>query len=287
MASLFPPRAHSMRQAIHKMSPARASLAYHSREMQPTVRAIVALMAGAKVIVGVAASEGHLVLAGGGSTPAVVFARTLELSGGRAAIVAVLPQSYPNDSIGDAAVAMWKAMGARDAFKVSLADPAVARTALKRATLILMPGGFQGLLMKALAGTPVPDEIRRRFAEGATIGGASAGAAAMSRTMIADETSPDGGGIEGPSTSEGLGLWPEAIVSPHFSERRRMNPLMAIMREHPDLIGVGIDEGTAAFVSRGELEVVGRGTVVIVEARATAARTLKPGMRVRFAPTTP
>jgi cyanophycinase len=214
--------------------------------MHQTLRAIVLLIAGSMLSVTAATPEGHLVLAGGGSTPAAVFTRTLELSHGRAAIIAVLPQTYPDDSIGDAAVAMWKTFGAREVLKVSLADPEAARAALERATLVWMPGGFQGLLMRTLDGTPIPDQIRRRFAEGATIGGASAGAAAMSRTMIADETTPDGAAVDGPSTGQGLGLWPEAIVSPHFSERRRMNPLMAIVREHPDLIGVGIDEGTAA-----------------------------------------
>jgi cyanophycinase len=262
------------------------------------LRAIVLLIAGTTLNITAAAPEGHLVLAGGGRTPATVFVRTLELSGGRRAIVAVLPQTYPNDSIGDVAVAMWKQLGALEVLKVSLADPAAARAALERATLVWIPGGFQGLLMHTLADTPIPDEIRKRFAEGATIGGASAGAAAMSRTMIADETTPDGAIVDGRSTADGLGLWPEAIVSPHFAERRRMNSLMAIVLQHPDLIGVGIDEGTAAIVSKGELQVVGRGTVVIVRprgvgighsgagatssARRLAVRVLQPGMRFRF-----
>ena len=99
-----------------------------------------------------------------GPTPAVVFTRTLDLSGGRSAIVAVLPQTYPNDSIGDAAVELWKKTGAREVFKLKLDDMDRARAALDRATLIWMPGGFPGLLMKALAGTPIPDVIRRRFA---------------------------------------------------------------------------------------------------------------------------
>jgi cyanophycinase len=145
-----------------------------------------------------------------------------------------------------------------------------------------MPGGFQGLLMQTIRGTPIPEIVRARFLEGVTIGGASAGAAAMSRTMIADETTPDGGGIDGPATAEGLGLWPEAIVSPHFAERRRLGPLIAIVRDQPTLFGVGIDEGTAVIVSRGELEVLGRGTVAIVDAHRTKARILKPGTRVKL-----
>jgi len=231
----------------------------------------------------IAAPIAHLVLVGGGPTPSQVFERTLSFSGGQRSIVAVLPQTYPTDTIADAAVAMWSTFGVRDVVKVSREDPAAARAALERATLIWMPGGFQGLLMRAIDGTPIPQLIRARFEAGVTIGGASAGAAAMSRTMIADESAPDGHGIDGPATVEGLGLWPEAIVSPHFTERRRLNALIPIVTDHPALLGVGIDEGTAVIVSGGELEVMGRGTVVIVDVRSPHGRTLKAGMRFRFA----
>jgi cyanophycinase len=228
-----------------------------------------------------ASREGQLVLLGGGPTPGVVFTRTLNLSGGRSAIVAVLPQTYPNDSIGDAAVELWKKTGAREVFKLKLDDLDRARAILERATLIWMPGGFQGLLMKTLAGTPIPDVIRSRFAEGATIGGASAGAAAMSATMIADESTPEGETTTGgPRTTEGLGLWPAAIVSPHFTERRRSGPLVDILRVHPGLVGVGIDEGTAIFISNGRLEVAGSGTVTILDSPDAPVRTLRSGGRL-------
>ncbi len=229
-----------------------------------------------------ATPEGHLVLVGGGPTPAEVFSRALSLSGGRTAVVAVLPQTFPTDTIADAAVTMWKTFRPREVVKVSRTDTAAARAALERATLIWMPGGFPGLLMQAIQGSPIPDLIRARFAAGATIGGASAGAAAMSRTMIADETTPDGVAIDGPATVEGLGLWPEAIVSPHFTERRRLDALVAIVRDHPTLLGVGIDEGTGVIVSRGEIEVLGRGTVVILDAERPRGRTLRSGARFRY-----
>jgi cyanophycinase len=227
-----------------------------------------------------ASRQGHLVLLGGGPTPADVFTRTLNLSGGRSAVVAVLPQTYTDDSIGDAAVELWKKVGAREVFKLKLDDLDRARAALDSATLIWMPGGYQALLMKTLAGTPIPDVIRRRCSEGATIGGASAGAAAMSATMIADESTPDGETTGGPPTVEGLGLWPVAIVSPHFTERRRSGPLLAILRDHPGLIGVGIDEGTAIFISNGRLDVAGRGTITILETPKAPVRTLKSGARL-------
>jgi cyanophycinase len=230
--------------------------------------------------VSAARRTGHLVLLGGGPTPEDVFTRTLTLSGGRSAVVAVLPQTYPNDSIGDAAVELWKKTGAREVFKVTLADMPRASAAIERATLIWIPGGFQGLLMRTLAPTPLPDAIRKRFTEGATIGGASAGAAAMSSTMLADEVAVNGETAVGPRTVEGLGLWPAAIVSPHFTERRRSGPLIAVMSDHPGLIGVGIDEGTAIFVARDRLEVAGRGTVTFLGPGDAGRRTLRSGRQL-------
>jgi cyanophycinase len=239
---------------------------------------VAAWTIGAAAAITAASREGHLVLLGGGPTPAVVFTRTLNLSGGRSAIVVVLPQTYPNDSIGDAAVELWKKTGAREVFKLKLDDMDRARLILERATLIWIPGGFQGLLMKTLAGTPIPAVIRRRFAEGATIGGASAGAAAMSATMLADESTPEGDTTTGePRTIEGLGLWSAAIVSPHFTERRRSGPLVEILRVHSGLVGVGIDEGTAIFISNSRLEVAGSGTVTILATPDAPARSLGSG----------
>jgi cyanophycinase len=222
------------------------------------------------------------VLVGGGPTPAEVFERTLALSGGRHAIVAVLPQTFPDDTIGDAAVAMWRTLGAADVVKVSRTDAVTARAALERATLIWIPGGFPSHFMQTLASTPLPGIIRARFGAGVTIGGASAGAVAMSRTMLADDVTPDGMPLAGPATVEGLGLWPEAIVSPHFSERRRLAALIPIVSDHPDRIGIGLDEGTAVVVFRGALEVLGRGTVTIIDAGHPGVRRLRSGAHFRY-----
>jgi cyanophycinase len=137
--------------------------------------------------------------------------------------------------------------------------------------------------MQSIGGTPIPAIIRARFAAGVTIGGASAGAMAMSQTMIADEVTPDGRLIHGPPAMEGLGLWPEAIVSAHFTERRRLNSLAQILGSYPALFGVGIDEGTAAIVSNGEIEVLGSGTVVIVSPGNARTRTLNAGAHFRYA----
>ena len=43
------------------------------------------------------------------------------------------------------------------------------------------------------------------------------------RELIKDKNTQQG---KTPATIEGLGLWPEAIVSPHFTERRRLPSLI-------------------------------------------------------------
>jgi len=231
---------------------------------------------------GVVGAEGHLVLSGGGPTPAAVFERTLALSGGRQAIVAVLPQTFPNDTIADAAVEMWRALRAGEVIKVSRTDAAAAGATLGRATLIWIPGGFPSHFMQTLAATPLGKIIRERFSAGVTIGGTSAGAVAMSSTMLADTVTPDGAPRPGPPTVEGLGLWPEAIVAPHFTERHRLASLNAALRDHPDLVGIGLDEGTAIVVFQGAFDVLGRGTVSVVEAGRNEVRRLRSGARFRY-----
>ncbi len=230
----------------------------------------------------VVAADGHLVLTGGGPTPAEVFERTLALSGGRLAIVAVLPQTFPNDTIADAAVAMWRTLRVAEVIKVSRTDEATAVAALGRATLIWIPGGFPSHFMQTLAATPLAEIIRERFSSGVTIGGASAGAVAMSSTMLADAMAPDGTPLDGPATVEGLGLWPEVIVSPHFTERHRLASLIAIVRDHPNLTGIGLDEGTAVIVFKGGFDVLGRGTVSVVDAGRTEVRRLRSGAHFRY-----
>ncbi len=161
-------------------------------------------------------------------------------------------------------------------------DAVAARQVLERASLIWMPGGFPSYFMQAIADTDVASIVRARFAAGVTIGGASAGAMAMSATMLADEVTPAGVATHRGPTEPGLGLWPEAIVSPHFTERRRLAPLVPIVRDHPALIGIGLDEGTAVFVSRGAFDVLGRGTVSVIESGRPDVRRLRAGARYRY-----
>ena len=71
-------------------------------------------------------------------------------------------------------------------------------------------------------------------------------------------------------TADGFGLLPGAIVDQHFVRRRRHNRLLSLVLEHPDLVGVGIDESTALEVPpEGPWRGLGASVAVVYDARAS------------------
>jgi cyanophycinase len=197
-----------------------------------------------------------------------VAARAIALSGGPAAVVAVFPQASELKETGQDAVTFWKQAGAGQAVEVTVADRAAAVAAVNAATLIWFPGGDQVRLADALRGTGLPELIRRRYAEGATVGGTSAGAAVMSAAMITGDADLESITAGRTRIAEGFGLLPGVIIDQHFQKRQRMNRLISAVLDRPSLIGVGIDEKTAIVVTGGRrFEVLGDSSVVVIDAR--------------------
>lgn len=132
---------------------------------------------------------------------------------------------------------------------------------------IFMSGGDQSKLMGALWDTAAYESLHQSFhLNRCCIGGTSAGAAVMSRHMIAQGPSVLRPSKEAVDTDIGLGLLSQAVVDQHFSERRRLPRLLSTLAMRPDLLGVGIDEDTALVIERGEgIEVIGQGTVTLVD----------------------
>ncbi len=230
------------------------------------------------------AAKGHLFIVGGGSRPDSLMRHFVELAGGPDAHLVVLPMASASpEETGARQAEDLRALGA-DARSIVLtrddalaADPAL----LDDADGIWFSGGSQSRLTGVLNGTPVLDAIRRRYREGAVVGGTSAGAAVMSDSMITGsqrDPEADTLGYFGDTFSRiergmmelapGFGLLPGAIVDQHFLQRERFNRLLAAVLTRPALIGVGIDESTAIIVRPdGSWEVVGESAALIVDAR--------------------
>ncbi|MGE5276415.1 MAG: cyanophycinase [Acidobacteriota bacterium] len=240
---------------------------------------------------------GHLLLVGGGPIPDSILRRFVDLAGrpGRARIEAFeMASSDPdaeNEIVGD-----FEKPGARAERIVLDRGAASTEEAARRldgTAGIWFGGGDQSLSTAALQGTPVERAIHDRCRAGAVVGGTSAGAAAMTTPMITgDERHP--GGSRPPKdpsdsagafmtiarddiiTALGFDLLPGAIVDQHFVRRRRLNRLVSAVLEHPERIGVGIDESTALEVGPdGRWKVPGESVAVVFDARR--ARITPPG----------
>lgn len=141
---------------------------------------------------------------------------------------------------------------------------------LQKAKLIYILGGDQNRFMKVVLNTPIYHAIHQSYQKGGTIAGTSAGAAVMSKYMITGkqllvkdykETFNQilDKNIE---LGEGLGLLTNTIVDQHFIKRNRYNRLLSALALHPDMVMVGIDEGTAIIVQDNRARVTGDSQVV-------------------------
>ena len=221
-------------------------------------------------------AKGSLVVVGGGTTTAAIVDKALELAGGSKAKVVLIAEANPE--YGPASLAAWKRTKAAKVTLLNVQQPAVAIKLIREADLIWMPGGLQGVFMNAIRGTDIADTIRRRYRDGAIVGGTSAGAAVMSKVMIGGRSDLDS--LRAGSTPylmEGLSLWPEVIVDQHFLQKGRFNRLTLAILDHPDLIGVGIDEETAVIVHGRQFEVIGNNNVTVIDARKASREKLVDG----------
>ncbi len=194
-------------------------------------------------------------------------------AGSQAARIAILPCASREPAvIGERYRAIFEEMGAPAIAVLDIQDRSqcndlTMREYVETCSGIFMTGGDQLRLCGLLSDTPLMETVRTRAQQGkVTLAGTSAGAAVMGHHMIAG-----GGSGETPNRSLvdmtiGLGIIPELVVDQHFHNRNRMARLMSAIAAHPDKLGIGIDEDTCAlFEGDGMLEVLGKGTVTIID----------------------
>lgn len=224
-------------------------------------------------------TSGHLVLIGGGERPTAALVKFVELAGGPEARILVLPTASELDDIGEVYGRELTEKGGARAVEVlpirTRADAArpelVARIAA--ADGLFFTGGDQSRITAALAGTPAGAAIAAAWRRGAALGGSSAGTACMSPWMLTGEGDFESirpGGVE---LVPGLGFADGMILDQHFLARGRFNRLLAAVLEHPDLLGVGVDEATAVWIRPdASFEVIGERQVLVLDARGLAVR---------------
>ncbi|MBX2907555.1 MAG: cyanophycinase [Taibaiella sp.] len=134
---------------------------------------------------------------------------------------------------------------------------------------VMFSGGNQLRLSSIFGGTDFLDILRRRYEAGElTIAGTSAGAMAMSNTMIYEGNAATANLKGEVKITTGLGLLHNVIIDTHFDKRGRFNRLAQAVAAQPGAIGIGLGEDTGVIVSHGhELKAIGSGSVVIIDGK--------------------
>jgi cyanophycinase len=131
---------------------------------------------------------------------------------------------------------------------------------------IFFSGGDQLRITSQIGDTGIEAKVRALYERGGIVAGTSAGAAVMSETMLVKGPSRVTYRIGDLHMAPGLGLIRDVIVDQHFAERGRFGRLLGAVAHNPRVLGMGIDENTAAIVEGRHLEVIGAGAVYIVDA---------------------
>ncbi len=193
-------------------------------------------------------SRGSLVISGGGDIPSEIRDRFHELAGGVKARIVVIPTANrENDRTTlKRCLSPWTRFSTNSLTMLHTLNRAVADTrefteSLREATGVWICGGNQERLSDVYAGTETERQLEAVLDRGGVIGGTSAGAAIMTKIMIAD-------GRDKAVLGKGFNLLEGAVVDQHFMTRNRIGRLLGVLEDHPGLVGFGIDEDTAMIV---------------------------------------
>ena len=198
----------------------------------------------------------------------------LRRAGGGPVVVAALAGAAGSEyrTAGENGVRHFRALGAADATVApdvrEDADGALA--ALRRARLLVLPGGSPFRLLDVLQTTPVGALVQELHDDGVVVMGSSAGAMVLCEWTVL----PDRRGPRGPAVQRGLGLVPDLVVVPHWSGgSSRGEWLRAVDETVPSGVHVvGLPEESGVLVQDGELTAVGRSPAALVTEGRELAR---------------
>ncbi|MGE5497773.1 MAG: cyanophycinase [Syntrophothermus sp.] len=226
---------------------------------------------------------GHLVIIGGGYRPEYLMREFIRLAGGPESQITIVPSAshFPEQRAREVKAELEQ-LGCKNinyilAFQ-GLADVPENLNKLEHTRGIFFTGGDQNKLTALIQGTEVLKSIKNIYREGGVIAGTSAGAAIMSRIMIAGYDPDWDDSIDLACNlnviprkvrlSEGFGFLNNIIIDQHFNTRKRTDRLKAAVIKNPGMMGIGIDESTAIIV-HGEdaFRVIGENNVTLFTLR--------------------
>jgi cyanophycinase len=134
--------------------------------------------------------------------------------------------------------------------------------------VVMFSGGNQLRLSSTFGGTVFFEKILERFhnEEEFVIAGTSAGAMAMSNTMIYEGNAARAHLKGEVKITTGLGFMDDVIFDSHFEKRGRFGRLAQAVATNPACIGIGLGEDTGMLITNAnKMEAIGSGLVIIID----------------------
>ena len=223
-------------------------------------------------------AKGTLVIVGGGSTRGTgILEKFVALAGGKDAKFVIVPTAGGNKSadgkviVYDEAkvVAAWKRMGLTHVKMLHTHDPKVADTEafaapLREANAVWFDGGRQWHIVDSYKNTLTEREFHKVLERGGVVAGSSAGATIQGDYLVR-------GAIAGPNImmtpekehEHGFAFLRKSAIDQHINTRNRWDDLIPVIKKYPEMLGIGLSEGTAIFVKGDRFEVMGPAQVAV------------------------
>jgi cyanophycinase len=223
-------------------------------------------------------AKGTLVIIGGGpTTDTGIMEKFIELAGGPKAKLVIVPTAGGNKTPKgeikvyneEAVLASWKKRGLTNVRMLHTHDPKIADTEefvapLREADAVWFDGGRQWNIVDSYMNTLTYKEFHKVLERGGVIGGSSAGATIQGDYLVR-------GAIAGPDIvmtpekehEHGFNFLRKTAIDQHINTRNRWDDLIPVIKKYPNLLGIGLSEGTAIIVKGDRFEVMGTWKVAV------------------------
>ena len=224
--------------------------------------------------------NGTLLLVGGGEIGPEIAAEARRLDGGAGARWVVVPTAAEDGDVEAIGRAGFVSGLGRHSTVLHTRDRAEAdapafAAPLREATAVWFEGGRQTRLVDAYGGTETELALRGVLERGGLVAGTSAGATIQGSYLVRGRR----GDINAVAGRErAFGYLRNVAVDQHVDAWKRDRDLAPLIAARPELLGVGLDEGTAIVVRRDAFTVIGRGRVLITDGADHAGQPFR-GLR--------
>ena len=230
-------------------------------------------------------SKGTLIVDGGGTTDSVKD-RFVALAGGKNARIVVIPTGASSLRFGSEKTildpdwlrerAEWTTykeylkswLGTEHVTVLHTRDRKIANSEqfvkpLQDATGVFLGMGNAGRIAEAYLGTRTQQALQDVLNRGGILFGSSAGSIILGSFIVRGW--PEKPLLMAKGHERGFAFLKNVAIDPHLTEAKRDYELINVVDAHPNILGIGLDEGAALIVRGDQFEAIGAGKVAIYD----------------------